>query len=141
MLEMKTHANRYSQTYRRNSGLWVSDFDMMAQNCIKSDIEQKAPLSIEMQNAVKYDQAVINDIQDTEDISYVDNTVEEIDPDKERITLLIQGAKNQDELDFAKGLKETTEEFLPLIKEKQKELNQLSKKPLSDNAQEKLNLK
>jgi recombination protein RecT len=140
--EMQAHAHKFSQTYKKGFGLWNTDFDMMAQKTVlKLLLSKKAPLSIDMQNAVKYDQAAINDIQETEDISYVDNTVEEIDPDKERITLLIQGAKNQDELDFAKGLKETTEEFLPLIKEKQKELNQSSKKPLSDNAQEKLNLK
>lgn len=126
--EMTAHASKFSQTYKKGFGLWSTDFDMMAQKTVlKLLLSKKAPLSIDMQNAVKYDQSTINDIDNTEDISYVDNTEEEINPDKERITILIKGAKNQEELDFAKGLEEVTEEFLPLIKEKQKELNMLNK--------------
>ena len=45
----------------------------------------------------------------------------EKDPDQERIEILINTAENQEELDFAKG--HAGEEFIELIKKKQKELN------------------
>lgn len=47
--------------------------------------------------------------------------VKEKNPDQERIEILINTAENQDELDFAKG--HAGEEFIELIKLKQKELN------------------
>lgn len=59
---------------------------------------------------------------DTEDIPHVEiKERKEIDPDKERIMILINDAKTQDDLDFAK--EHAGEEFLPMIKEKQKEIN------------------
>jgi recombination protein RecT len=126
--EMTSHATKFSQTYKKGFGLWSSDFDMMAlKTVLKLLLSKKAPLSIDMQNAVKYDQAAINDIENTDNISYPDNKTKEIDPDKERIEILIKTAKTQEDLDFVKEQKEVTEDFLPLIKEKQKELNKLNK--------------
>ena len=65
--EMEAHAKRYSQTYSaRNehvakSSKWATDFDAMARKtAIKLLLSKFAPLSIDMQNAVKADQAVMD---------------------------------------------------------------------------------
>lgn len=75
--QMQSHASRYSQTYSskkdyiRESSKWTTDFDAMAQKTVlKLLLAKYAPLSIEMQNAVKFDQGVIR--SETE-VDYVDN--------------------------------------------------------------------
>lgn len=74
--EMEAHAKRYSQTYGskydniRTQSKWATDFDIMAKKtALKSILSHWAPLSIEMQEGIKADQAVIH--QDR--IEYVDN--------------------------------------------------------------------
>lgn len=72
--EMNKHAKKYSQTFKKNSGRWVEDFDKMARKTVlKLNLSLYAPLSIEMQKAIMFDQARIND-PETEDITYVDGT-------------------------------------------------------------------
>ena len=52
----------------------------------------------------------------------------EVDPIAERVLSLLNDVKNQDDLDFVKGLKEAqTEEYLSIIKGKQIELNKKNK--------------
>ena len=90
---------------KKNFGLWKDDFDSMAKKTVlKLLLSKKAPLSIEMQTAVKTDQASFNDIENTEDISYVDNEIVEIDHDLERMRTLVDDAKTQDDIDFARGV-------------------------------------
>ena len=70
--EMKAHALRFSQTYKRGYGLWADKemFDSMAKKTvIKLLLSKYAPLSVEMQNAIKADQAVM---QKPEEYDYVD---------------------------------------------------------------------
>jgi len=125
--EINEHGKKFSQTFKKGFGLWKDMFSSMAQKTVlKLLLSKKAPLSIEMQTAVKSDQGTINDIEDTEDITYVDNDEAEIDHEAERIRILIEESENQEDLDFAKG--HATEEYLPLIKAKQKEINEMSKK-------------
>lgn len=79
---VKAHATKFSQAYRSGyTSPWKSDFDAMAQKTVLKSILKYAPKSIEMQNAVTFDQAVVNvnssDIQDL-DIDafapeYIDN--------------------------------------------------------------------
>ena len=127
MEEINGHGKKFSQTFKKGFGLWATDFDSMAQKTVlKLLLSKKAPLSIEMQTAVKSDQGTINDIENTEDITYVDNDEVEIDHEAERVRVLIEESVTQEDLDFAKG--HAGEEFLPLIKSKQKELNELNKK-------------
>jgi recombination protein RecT len=64
--EMEAHALRYSQTYRskndytKKSSKWTTDFDDMAKKTvIKLNLSRNAPLSVEMQDAIKADQSVM----------------------------------------------------------------------------------
>lgn len=81
--ELEKHGKKYSQTYKKGSGLWASDFDSMAKKtCLKQLLSKYGILSIEMQRAHTFDQAVVkNDLieenVDEADIEYVDNNPEE----------------------------------------------------------------
>lgn len=73
--EVKQHANRYSQSFKKNYGVWVDNFEAMAHKTVlKLLISKYAPKSIsdKMQRALHVDQSVIRDI-DGEIIDYVDN--------------------------------------------------------------------
>lgn len=78
--EAEAHGKKYSQTYKRGKGVWATDFDAMAKKTVlKMLISQWGPMSIEMQRAQTFDQAVVKgDITEVEnvdeaEISYVDN--------------------------------------------------------------------
>lgn len=80
--EVKAHAGRYSQTfsskveYIRNASKWTTDFDAMAKKTVlKLLLSKYAPLSVEMQNAIQNDQAVIDDQGEAQ---YLDNPEEQI---------------------------------------------------------------
>lgn len=71
--EMKAHALRFSQTYKRGYGLWADKemFDSMAKKTVlKLLLSKYAPLSVEMRDAIKADQAVM---QKPDEYDYVDN--------------------------------------------------------------------
>lgn len=75
--EVEQHAKRYSQTYAskneyvRSSSKWTTDFDAMARKTVlKLLLSRFAPLSVEMQQAVQADQAVMHSDSSFE---YVDN--------------------------------------------------------------------
>lgn len=73
--EVEKHAKRFSKAY--NYGPWKTDFDAMAKKTVlKALLSKYAPLSIEMQGAIKADQAVFRDETLTED--YVDNQEQEV---------------------------------------------------------------
>jgi len=80
--KVKAHAQKFSQAYRNGyNSPWKSDFDAMAQKTVLKSILKYAPKSIEMQNAVTFDQAVVNtNVSDVQDLDidafapeYVDN--------------------------------------------------------------------
>ena len=90
MADLEKHGKKYSQTYAKDKGLWKDDFDSMALKTVtKLNLSKNAPLSVEMQKAITFDQAIVNDA-DTEDVTYVDNQheqIEEITPESLQILL------------------------------------------------------
>jgi recombination protein RecT len=68
--EAEAHGKKYSKSYDR---MWSSDFDAMAtKTVIKLILSKYAPLSIEMEKAIEFDQGIIED--DTlQNVSYIDN--------------------------------------------------------------------
>lgn len=71
----KTHALRYSQTFKRKSGIWVDNFDAMAlKTVLKHLIVKYCPKSSELQAAIRDDQTVTNSANVS---TYADNTPDE----------------------------------------------------------------
>jgi recombination protein RecT len=100
--QLKQHGLKYSQTFKKGFGLWKDDFDAMCRKTIiKLNLSKNAPLSVEMQTAVKVDQSVIKDA-DTEDVEYVDATPKvseqvkkvDVDKEKERVLLMISDCED-----------------------------------------------
>lgn len=94
---VKAHAKKYSQTYKRDMGLWKDEFDVMAQKTVlKHLISKYGPLSIELQTAVEADQAVI---KETGEYIYSDNVID-IDPVAERERKLLLSANSLQDLEL-----------------------------------------
>lgn len=98
--KVKAHANKYSQSFKKNQGVWADDFDSMAMKTVcKLNLSKNAPLSIEhLHKAIAADQGVINDV-DTLDIDYIDNKpIEEKDPVINRVSVMIDNATTVEQL-------------------------------------------
>lgn len=68
--DLKKHATKYSQSFKRGYGLWVDNFNVMAEKTVlKLLLSKFAPLSTEMITAIEEDQKV-ND-------EYLDNSVKD----------------------------------------------------------------
>lgn len=127
--ELKAHGTRFSQTFKKGYGLWKDDFDSMARKTVmKLNLSKDAPLSIDLQQALTFDQALIKNA-DNNDYAYPDNEEEYIDAElvserkeSERILEYISKAKTQQELDGAKDFL-TTPEQQTLFNQKQAQLN------------------
>jgi len=72
--QVEAHAKKYSQTYKKyGSGLWKDEFDKMAKKTVlKSLLNTYGVMSVQMQNAIKYDQAdhegkYVDNIRDNQD--------------------------------------------------------------------------
>ncbi|WP_249963476.1 recombinase RecT [Histophilus somni] len=85
--EVNEHAKRYSQNYRTYlqkkekgqwaSSVWADNFEAMAlKTVMKLLLSKQAPLSVEMQQAVLADQAVVKDVEKAE-YSYPDNEIQD----------------------------------------------------------------
>ena len=84
---VKAHATKFSQAYRSGyTSPWKSDFDAMAQKTVLKSILKFAPKSIEMQNAVTFDQAVVNvnssDIQDLDIDAFAPEYIDNLESEK-----------------------------------------------------------
>lgn len=79
--EIKAHAQKFSQTFRRGAGIWKDHFEEMAKKTVlKRLITKWAPKSIEMQRMAMFDQSVVNgDINDIDNAQaiYTDNQKDE----------------------------------------------------------------
>ena len=77
--EVQKHATQYSQTFRKGFGVWKDNFSAMAKKTVtKLLLSKYAPLSIEMQRAMMFDQASIKgevnvEYIDSTNVEYVDN--------------------------------------------------------------------
>ena len=75
----ESHGKKYSQTFKKGLGLWSTEFDTMAKKTvIKMLLTRYGILSVEMQRAQIFDQAIIkSDLTETPieeaEISYEDN--------------------------------------------------------------------
>ena len=99
--EVEAHARKFSQAFRSGyASPWKSDFDAMArQTVLKALFSKYAPKSIAIQQAIKFDQAVVNGSSvidggdmniDAFEVEYIDNepviqeaTAEEVNPGEE----------------------------------------------------------
>lgn len=73
--ELLEHGKKYSQTYKQGFGLWKTDTEKMCEKTIlKQLLNRYAPLSIEMETAMKADQAVITENGER----YIDNEKNEL---------------------------------------------------------------
>lgn len=72
--ECNAHGKKYSQSFKKGYGLWVDDFESMAlKTVVKLGLGKFGILSIQMQEAISSDQAVINEKGVAE---YIDNDSE-----------------------------------------------------------------
>ena len=102
--KLQAHALKYSQTFKskkdwvKAKSLWNTDFDGMSQKTvIKLLLSKFAPLSIEMQQAIITDQAVVNNLEG--DISFPDNEPDQPESkEDERIKLMISDCKTLSDL-------------------------------------------
>ena len=90
--KVKAHATKFSQAFRAGfNSPWKSDFDAMAQKTVLKSILKFAPKSIEMQNAVTFDQSVINtntsDVQDLDIGAFAPEYVDNIESEKKETIL------------------------------------------------------
>lgn len=120
--QLKSHGLKYSKTYSNpktaKNSLWENDFDAMAsKTVIKLLLSKFAPMSIEMQKAVITDQAVIKDHL-TEDVTYVDNEIEVVDKEDERVILMINDATTIDQLESLGSQVNMTAEQIEIFNQK-----------------------
>lgn len=100
--ECEKHGKKFSQTYKRGGGLWATDFDSMSKKTVlKMLISKYGILSIDMQRAQTFDQAVIKDNLvekniDEAEISYDDN-LENADAKRNAMKEALQEAEVVDE--------------------------------------------
>ena len=75
--EVKAHAQKFSQTYRKGGGIWREHFEAMGQKTVlKRLLTKYAPKSLEMQQMALFDQSVVKgNIENLNDAvaEYADN--------------------------------------------------------------------
>lgn len=85
--EVNNHGKRFSKSYQKGFGIWVDDFDSMAQKTVLKRLLSKwGILSIEMKDAIMYDQAVF---KNEETFTYADNTQSKSFDDTEDVEAII----------------------------------------------------
>ena len=103
--EMEKHALRYSQTYRskdsriKAASKWTTDFnDMACKTVVKLNLSKNAPLSVEMQDALKADQAIM---YERDKYEYLDNEQTEVDMAKaQAVAEKFAGFDNAEEVTY-----------------------------------------
>lgn len=98
-LKVNAHAMKYSQAYKSGTGMtpWkdADQFHEMAKKTVlKNALSKWGILSIELQHATITDQSVIKDAN-TLDVNYIDNQIEAVDKEHERVIALINDCKTE----------------------------------------------
>lgn len=105
--EINQHWSKFSSSYKLDkskgwkNSLRSKDFDSMAEKTvIKLLLSKYAPLSVDLENAIRLDQWVIRDY-DLQEVDYVDNNQEELtdidlDEKLKEVTTLSDNEKNND---------------------------------------------
>lgn len=76
------HGKKFSKTFSSKGGVWEKDFESMAKKTVlKLLLSTFAPKSVEMQQAIIADQAIIRDAE-TMDVEYVDEGNDRIEYDE-----------------------------------------------------------
>jgi len=100
--EMKAHGLKYSKTFNNSYGLWNTDLaGMGSKTVIKLLLSKFAPLSIEMQTAVKVDQALIND-EKGDSVTYIDHEDVVVNKEEERALQMVADCMTLEDLDMLK---------------------------------------
>ena len=126
--KIKAHGIKYSQTFKKGFGLWKDDFDAMAKKTVvKLLISRYAPLSIDMQNAIVFDQGIVKDVENKE-VEYADHEEVKVEleahneyKETQRIMDFINEAEDMDMLSMTEG-QLNTPELLEAYETKKKEL-------------------
>lgn len=72
--DLTKHGKKYSQTFKKGYGVWSDNFDAMAiKTVIKLLLNKYAPLSIDMQKAIEYDQKVDDEYKDNKPSFHVED--------------------------------------------------------------------
>ena len=100
--EVKAHATRFSQAFQKGRmSPWKSDFDAMARKTVlKALFSKYAPKSVAIQQAIKFDQAVV---KPTDDLSAGDINIDAFEKEYVDYEPQIQDA-TAEEVDPSKGL-------------------------------------
>ncbi len=98
--QLEAHGKRFSKSYEEKNGLWKTDPETMCMKTVlKLLISKFGPMSVDMQKAIKVDQAVINDAE-TMDVDYTDNekNLPDVDPEYDRLNKMIAAATTMNQL-------------------------------------------
>ena len=105
--EVKAHAQKFSQSYRRGAGIWKEHFEEMAKKtCLKRLLTKWAPKSLEMNMLQTFDQSVVKgDIHHLEEAEaqYPDNNNSTQDAEGEYVDIEEVNNVNQQEESNQKG--------------------------------------
>lgn len=95
--KVRAHASRFSKNFKFNDSTWKTDFDAMAKKTVlKNMLSTWGILSVELQNALKVDQAVIKNEDEVEYPDYQDANV--LSKEEERMMQMIESAQTEEEL-------------------------------------------
>ena len=102
LLEMKEHAKKWSKNFNDKDSYWETDFNKMGEKTVlKLLLDKYAPKSTEMQRAIKFDQAIIEDIDGTK-LDYIDNPNKKEKIDMEANNKAIENKRFLDHINNAK---------------------------------------
>lgn len=124
--DVESHGKKYSKTYSR--GPWSTDFDAMASKTVlKLLLSKYGPISIEMQEAHKFDQAIVKDFEGT--VVYEDNPqtapdLKEIEHESHinRIREYCDKATSPEDLTLVLDMNKHIPEYAEIIESRIKEL-------------------
>lgn len=121
--KVNAHGSKYSQMFGK--GVWKTEYDKMAKKTVlKNALASWGYLSIELQMAMKVDQAVIKDENATE-VEYPDRKDDgnDVDHERERLKQMIETCTKPDELEaLSNHLTPGDQELSDLYDKKMEEL-------------------